>query len=610
MINIAYFTALILVFLRLISFFTVATGLFPKGTPPMAKIGVAIILSYIILPGVDFSQINSNSNMIILMSNAISEIITGIILGFVTELCFMAAKFAGSMIDIQSGLSMASMFDPNSNSNATLIERLLYWISLVIFFIVDGHHILLLQLIESFKWVTIGKFILFQGSAGIIIEAFISFFIIGFKMAIPIILIVIITDLVLGLVSRTVPQLNVMILGLPIKILIALASFLFALPIFFSLIGDAFSEMTEVFKGIFNTLPMIPVLFIFASDDKTEEATPHKLSEAKKKGQVAKSKEASLALTLLACTLIITALGDYVVQGLKETLIHFLTNFLNMELSYNNLFYITFITLTRVAMLVLPVMIPIMIMGIAANLMQTGVMFTKEPLKPDFKKLNPINGIKRMFSKRTLVELLKDVLLIAIVGYIGYKFIMENYVKILNLYNLRFSILIEVIRELIQSIFFKITLVLVAIALADYIFQRRQFKKDMRMTKQEVKEEFKQQEGDPQVKGKIKQKQREMAMGRMMQSIPDASVVVTNPTHLAIALRYKQGKDEAPKVIGKGADYIALKIKEKAKEYEIPIIENKPLARMIYEKVEIDEEIPVEMYQAVAEILAVIMKSK
>lgn len=576
----------------------------------MAKIGVAIILSYIILPGVDFSQINSNSNMIILMSNGISEIITGIILGFVTELCFMAAKFAGSMIDIQSGLSMASMFDPNSNSNATLIERLLYWISLVIFFIVDGHHILLLQLIESFKWVTIGKFILFQGSAGIIIEAFISFFIIGFKMAIPIILIVIITDLVLGLMSRTVPQLNVMILGLPIKILIALASFLFALPIFFSLIGDAFSAMTEVFKGIFNTLPMIPVLFIFASDDKTEEATPHKLSEAKKKGQVAKSKEASLSLTLLACTLIITALGDYIVQGLKETLIHFLTNFLNMELSYNNLFYITSITLIRVAMLVLPVMIPIMIMGIAANLMQTGIMFTKEPLKPDFKKLNPINGIKRMFSKRTLVELLKDVLLITIVGYIGYKFIMENYVKILNLYNLRFGVLIEVIRELIQSIFFKITLVLVAIALADYIFQRRQFKKDMRMTKQEVKEEFKQQEGDPQVKGKIKQKQREMAMSRMMQSIPDASVVVTNPTHLAIALRYKQGKDEAPKVIGKGADYIALKIKEKAKEYEIPIIENKPLARMIYEKVEIDEEIPVDMYQAVAEILAVIMKSK
>lgn len=576
----------------------------------MAKIGVAIILSYIILPGVDLSKINSASNMMIFMGNGISEIITGIILGFAVELCFMAAKFAGSMMDIQSGLSMASMFDPNSNSNATLIERLLYWISLVMFFIVDGHHILLLQLIESFKWVTLGKLILFQGSAGIIIEAFISFFIIGFKMAIPIILIVIITDLVLGLMSRTVPQLNVMILGLPIKILMVLASFLFAMPIFLNLIGEAFSLMTEVFKGIFNTLPMIPVLFIFASDDKTEEATPHKLNEAKKKGQVAKSKEASLALTLLACTLIITALGNYIVEGLKDTIIHFLTNFLYMELSYNNLFYITFITLTRVAMLVLPVMIPIMIMGIAANLMQTGIMFTKEPIKPDFKKLNPISGIKRMFSVRTLVELVKDVLLITVVGYIGYKFIMENYTKILNLYNLRFSVLIEAIKELIQSIFFKVTLVLVALALGDYIFQRRQFKKDMRMTKQEIKEEFKQQEGDPQVKGKIKQKQREMAMNRMMQSIPDASVIVTNPTHLAIALRYKQGKDEAPKVIGKGADYIALKIKEKAREYEIPIIENKPLARMIYEKVEIDEEIPVEMYQAVAEILAVIMKSK
>lgn len=576
----------------------------------MAKIGVAIILSYIILPGVDFSKINSTSNMMIFMGNGISEVITGIILGFTVELCFMAAKFAGSMMDIQSGLSMASMFDPNSNSNATLIERLLYWICLVMFFIVDGHHILLLQLIESFKWVTLGKLILFQGSAGIVIEAFISFFIIGFKIAIPIILIVIITDLVLGLMSRTVPQLNVMILGLPVKILITLASFLFAIPIFLNLIGEAFSVMTEVFKGIFNTLPVIPVLFIFASDDKTEEATPHKLNEAKKKGQVAKSKEASLALTLLACTLIITALGNYIVQALKETLVHFLTNFLNMELSYNNLFYITFITLTRVAAIVLPVMIPIMIMGIAANLMQTGILFTKEPLKPDFKKLNPISGIKRMFSKRTLVELVKDVVLITIVGYIGYNFIIDNYIKILNLNNLRLGILIEAIKELIENIFFKITLILVAIAIADYIFQRKQFKKDMRMTKQEIKEEFKQQEGDPQVKGKIKQKQREMAMGRMMQSIPDASVVVTNPTHFAIALRYKQGKDEAPKVIAKGADYVALKIKEKAREYEIPIVENKPLARMIYKEVEIDEEIPVEMYQAVAEILAVIVKSK
>jgi flagellar biosynthetic protein FliR/FlhB len=163
--------------------------------------------------------------------------------------------------------------------------------------------------------------------------------------------------------------------------------------------------------------------------------------------------------------------------------------------------------------------------------------------------------------------------------------------------------------SLTVSIFFKITIIMVTIALIDYIYQRYQHNKDLKMTKQEIKEEFKQDEGDPQIKGKIKQKQREMAMRRMMQEVPKATVVVTNPTHISVALRYEEGQ-EAPKVVAKGADSIALKIKEMAKENDVPIIENKPLARMMYAQVEINEEIPVDMYKAVAEILALVYKLK
>jgi flagellar biosynthesis protein FliR/FlhB len=168
----------------------------------------------------------------------------------------------------------------------------------------------------------------------------------------------------------------------------------------------------------------------------------------------------------------------------------------------------------------------------------------------------------------------------------------------------------EVLKNLVYGIFFRITLVMAIIALIDYIYQRFMFNKELKMTKQEIKEEFKQQEGNPQIKQQIRQKQRQMSTRRMMQAVPDATVVVTNPTHIAVALKYEDGKDEAPKVVAKGSDFMAIKIKETAKMSNIPIIENKPLARMIFSEVDIDSQIPVTMYQAIAEILALVYKMK
>lgn len=605
MIDTVFFTALILVFLRMLTFFIIVPIFYPKGVPTAVKVMLPLVVSFILLPTIDYSNVANIANTYVFVGKCISEVITGLTLGFLTNLCFMAVRIGGNMMDIQAGFAMLSLFDPSSNSNVTLIEKILYMFSMMIFFVIDGHHILIKTLTSSFNIIHIGNFILNQESIMVIIKAFVKFFTLGVEIALPIVLILVITDLVLGLVARTVPQLNVMILGLPLKILIALGCLALSLPLILKLISSVFNMLPDAINGFYKAIPMI---IIFASDDKTEEATPRKKQEAKKKGQVAKSKEIALGFTLLAVTLVLMIMGDYFIESLKQVIIQFLNGGINSSISYGSLKSLWVVGLINIGKIVLPVAIVVMIMGVAANFAQTGFIHTTEPLKPDLKKLNPISGLKKMFSVRSLGELLKDTLVISIVGYVGYSFVKDNFSKILNMSSLKIGAVPYAMKELIISIFFKITIVIIIIAIADYIFQRKQHNKDLKMSKQEVKEEFKQDEGDPEIKSKRKQKQRELASKRMMSQVPDATVVVTNPTHLSVALKYEKSKSEAPIVVAKGSGNVALKIKEIAKENNVPIFENKPLARLIYKEVEIDSEIPVDMYQAVAEILAMVYK--
>ncbi|GAA0746215.1 fused FliR family export protein/FlhB family type III secretion system protein [Clostridium oceanicum] len=604
MISPVYATAIVLISLRLLAFFIMVPIFFPKGTPNLLKVFLGLVMAYILIPGIDISGVNTITTPIPLILNCINEIVAGFTLGYITNLSFMCVRYAGNMMDMQVGFAMMSMFDPNTNSNATLLERVLYWFSVIIFFIIDGHHMLIRALVESFNIIRLGGFWLKGEAIRVIIDGFVQYFYISLKIAIPIVLIILITDLTLGLVARTVPQLNVMILGLPIKILVGLLCFCLALPLFLNVIEQSFNDLPDIIKDFYK---FIPVVIVFASEEKTEDATPRKKKDARKKGQIPRSKEVGLAFTLLASTIVMVTLGSYVANELKDTMGGFLGNYLNTTLSYVNLKSIALLTLIRMSKIVLPVVLPIMIMGTLASFLQTGVIFTSEPLKPDFKKLNPISGFKRMFSLRSVMELLKDISVITVVGLVGYNFIKDNYMKILNLGTLRPWEMIQNIIKITSDIFFRITLVLIFICVVDYIYQRFQHNKDLKMTKQEVKEEYKQDEGDPEIKSKRKQKQREMAMQRMMQEVPKATVVVTNPTHISVAIRYEKG-DNAPKVVAKGADNLALKIKYVAKNSDVPIIENKPLARLMYSEVEIDSEIPAEMYQAVAEILAVVCK--
>ncbi|MFR5171654.1 MAG: fused FliR family export protein/FlhB family type III secretion system protein, partial [Clostridium paraputrificum] len=556
MVNTAYFLALILVFIRLTSFFLVAKSLFPKGTPPILKGAIGMILSFAIISGINYQVVLEINNNYMLVYSVVSEIMSGVILGFIANMIFEFIRMAGGYMDIQIGLSMMNILDPSSETTSTPFSNLSYFISMVIFFIIDGHHLLIKCLIQSFKVVNIGQNIVFQDTFSVVLDAFREYFVVGVKIAIPLVLIIIITDLCMALVSRTVPAINVMILGMPVKMVVGLLTFIALLPIMIKIISYAFNLIPDIIEEMLKVLPAAPIVLIFANEEKTEEATPKKKSEARKKGQIARSKDVGLAITMVTCTLVILLLSGMIVGNLKDTMVYFLQSGMLQDINEMSIKSIVLTVLMKAGLCILPVVVPIMIAGIVASLMQTGFLLTGEPLKPKFSKLNPISGFKNMFSKKSFVDLLKNLAVVTVIGFIGFLYVRDNYDKILQISNTYLPSLGGQVQDLVVGIFFQVSVVLVIIAAADYFVQFKFHQKDLRMTKQEIKEEYKQMEGDPQIKSKIKQKQREMATRRMMASVADATVVITNPTHLSIALKYEEGNNEAPKVVAKGADLV------------------------------------------------------
>lgn len=575
MIDTAYFLALFYISLRLTAFFLAVDMFFPTGTPRILKGVLGLFMSFIVLGGVNYNflteSITSNYHLALF---GVNEVMTGLVLGIVTNMIFLAAKFAGSWMDFHVGFMMTSIIDPATDTQATLLGNLNYMVATLLFFMVNGHHLVINSLIKSFNILPIGTSIIYQDNMMRVIEIIIKCFVLGVKMAIPLVLVILITDLCLALITRTVPTIPVMLFGLPIKFLLGIFTYVLLLPMIFKLMTTAIDNLPGIFENLISIAQAIPIFFVFADDKdgKTEEATPKKLSDAKKKGQVARSKDVNVAVTMVVCTFVVMAFSNLLGKTMKEITIYFLSfeklNHFN-ELTINNWIITGIFNCGKVIMVFA---VPIMIAGIVASIMQTGLIFTKEPIKFSLGKLKPKNGFKQIFSKRSLLNLSKNVAVVIVISYVAYLFIRDNYKEILTIYNLTFPSMVLEIKNLVIDIFKK--------------------------------------KGDPKIKSKQKQKQREIGMQRMMQSVANATVVITNPTHLAIALKYEEGKDGAPVVVGKGADYVALKIKNIAKENEVPIVENKPLARLMYERVEIDQEIPQDLYQGVAEILAVVMKLK
>ena len=351
--------------------------------------------------------------------------------------------------------------------------------------------------------------------------------------------------------------------------------------------------------------------FAAGDSDKTEEPTQRRKDEARKKGQVAKSAELSSILVLLTLFLILNMMGGWFYSSLSSYMKNNLgPAALTKELSETNVGSIMFQHIAFFFQIFLPLGLGAMAVALAVNFLQVGFLFTTEPLKPKFSKLNPINGFRRIFSAQGLVELVKSALKLVIVSYFVYSTLKSRILILLDTVKQSPLDVAKVIWSIIYQVAVKVCMFLLILAVFDYIYQRWHLKKSLRMTKKEVQDEFKQTEGNPQIKNKIRQRQRQIAARRMMQDVPKADVVITNPTHLAIALRYDSSSMAAPMVVAKGEGFIAEKIKELAKVSGVTLVENKPLAQALYKAVDIGEAVPAKLYQAVAEVLAFVYRLK
>lgn len=349
----------------------------------------------------------------------------------------------------------------------------------------------------------------------------------------------------------------------------------------------------------------------FFGQERTEPATPRKREKVREEGRVCVSKDLTAATELIVGLMGMLMLGALTWRTLIY-LITFSVNFIGDKTLNDDgwLYFVSWEAIQDYFISWLPLGLLIALFSVIVLVCQVGFAFTSEPFKPKFDRLNPISGMKKIISLRSIVELLKGLLkasLFAIVIYTAIKNYLPETSKTMQM---PLAIGGSVFWNMLWTLAMRLAAMLLVMACADYLYQKWEFERSIKMSKQEIKEEYKQMEGDPQVKSKIRQKQREMAKQRMMADVPKSDVVITNPTHLAIALAYERELMSAPQVIAKGQDYLAVQIRKIAEENNIPVIENKPLAWALYEQVEVGEEIPADLYRGVAEILAMVYKLK
>ena len=341
---------------------------------------------------------------------------------------------------------------------------------------------------------------------------------------------------------------------------------------------------------------------------KTEEPTPRKLEEARKKGQVASSQEVKHWFAILGALILVLAFAPAAATGMTEGMATFLTHVHSIPLDPTALVDLLAAAALDIAWYLLAPLIVLLLMAVAGGFVQHGPLLSAESLKPKLDKINPIKGLKRQFSLRALMEFVKGILKIAIVGAIATAVIMPEFDGLEAFTGLPMATTMERVWSMAVTMLVAVLAVMTVIAGLDLLYQRFEFHKQQRMTKQELKDEFKQSEGDPLVKAKLRQIRTERARRRMMAAVPDADVVITNPTHVAVAMKYDPEAMAAPVVVAKGADLIAKRIRELAEEHDVAVVENPPLARALFQAVDIDQSIPPEHYRAVAEVISYVFK--
>lgn len=352
-------------------------------------------------------------------------------------------------------------------------------------------------------------------------------------------------------------------------------------------------------------------LQLFAQE-KTEKATPRRRQKARERGQVFSSRELNSAFILLASFILLRLIGKNIVINMTQFFEHFLTDSIKREdiFTQNGIITLLYETLSFISKVVLPIILGVFSVCLISNYIQVGFVFSMEPISPKLERINPLEGLKRIFSRRSLFELVKSIFKIILITYVVYT-VINNYK---NLFPLMLDMSLADSLSLILSIAFdigiKAAITLLIMAVFDYFYQWYEYETGLMMSKQDIKEEYKEVEGNPQIKSRIRQIQRQMARSRMMKDIEKADVVITNPTHYAVALAYNSAMHSAPVVLAKGVDKLAERIKEIALREDIPIVENKALAKTLYKTVEVGDMIPESLYNAVAEILAFIYSLK
>ncbi len=341
---------------------------------------------------------------------------------------------------------------------------------------------------------------------------------------------------------------------------------------------------------------------------KTEEPTARKLSQAREKGQVAQSQEVKHFFVLVGALMLVGVFAPFISQRAVEGLGGFLTNLHAIPTDAGTLQDMLTDGIATITMVMALPLIVFIVLAIAASVAQFGLLFSTESITPNLEKLSPLGGLKRLFSLKSVTELLKGIVKIGAVAAVTALVIMPEFDGLDTLPGAHADEFMSLVWKLSLRILIAVTVLMAVVALADFAYQKHTFLKQQRMTKQEVKDEFKQTEGDPKVKGRIRQIRMQRARKRMMAAVPKADVVVTNPTHFSVALEYKPESMMAPRVVAKGMDHLALKIREVAAEHDVAIVENPPLARALYRNVEVDEDIPAEHYKAVAEVISYVFK--
>lgn len=346
-----------------------------------------------------------------------------------------------------------------------------------------------------------------------------------------------------------------------------------------------------------------------SGQERTEQATSKRREDFRKKGQVAQSKEVNTAALLSVSILLWYFYGAAFWSKLSWMSRYVWEQSGSYAVTPQSVVQMLGFALSKGALLLAPLFLMVLVVGFLASYLQIGWLFTTHPLMPDLSKMNPIKGAARFISKRSLVELLKSLAKVSMVGFVAYKTVFNEFEDALYLVDMDILETLSYVGRVALNVLFKSCGVMLLLALIDFLFVRWEMDEKMKMTKQEQREEFKESEGDPQLKARVRSLQQSMARNRMMAEVPKADVVITNPTHLSIAIRYEQGKMDAPVVVAKGADNIAMKIRELARENNVPLVENVVVARALY-KVDIGSVVPEQMFKAVAEILAYVYSLK